>query len=297
MRSIIRNYAVKSFKQKFLKSTSSQKQWVMITGATGGIGQEFSGTLAELGFDVIAIGRNEDKLLQLKDKISQYGVESELAIIDLENLNTEQIESKVNEILNKKEVRVLVNCVGLGGRVSDFGEGLSFAEHEKFIRVNLMSHLIFSHCFISHSISHSPDQSLILNISSLLGSKQAPGLSLYSSCKNFQRHFNASLSQEDLISKKRIKIVTVQPWYIDTLMVKRIKAYCKISPQMFVDSTILSCGLGLHKFLPTPNLSHLLIYFLLRFAPSKLFGHFFYQTIKKFKLPTKEEIRKSRRNK
>jgi len=43
------------------------KQWVLVTGASGGIGREFSLQFAEIGRDVILASRDTAKLSALKE--------------------------------------------------------------------------------------------------------------------------------------------------------------------------------------------------------------------------------------
>ena len=42
---------------------------VLLTGATGGIGQAFSRLLFNAGANLVLVGRNEEKLIQLKDAL------------------------------------------------------------------------------------------------------------------------------------------------------------------------------------------------------------------------------------
>ena len=52
----------------------------LITGASGGIGEQFARALASRGADLILVARSEDKLVALADELaSRHGVRAEVA--------------------------------------------------------------------------------------------------------------------------------------------------------------------------------------------------------------------------
>ena len=49
--------------------------YVVITGASSGIGKEFAKRFAKRDFDLLLVATNEDKLLQAKEEINaEYGI-------------------------------------------------------------------------------------------------------------------------------------------------------------------------------------------------------------------------------
>lgn len=58
----------------------------LITGATGGLGQEFVKVFAGQGIDLILVGRNEQKLQKLENSVEkQYGVKVNTIAVDFTN--------------------------------------------------------------------------------------------------------------------------------------------------------------------------------------------------------------------
>ena len=87
----------------------------MVTGASSGIGRDIALYLASLSYDLILVGRDKEKLEELKDKIK---TKVKIIIVDLSN------EQKVKElyVLTKNEnIDLLVNNAGFGV----FGEFVS----------------------------------------------------------------------------------------------------------------------------------------------------------------------------
>jgi len=57
--------------------------WSVVTGGTDGIGAEYCLQLAELGQNIIIIGRNEEKLKNMKSKITKLKKECITVKVDL----------------------------------------------------------------------------------------------------------------------------------------------------------------------------------------------------------------------
>ncbi len=82
---------------------SINKQRILLTGATGGIGQHLATTLANKGARLVLTGRNKDKLAQLKQSLAQNGHEAITIACDLnmpQSSDTlmQQIEATVGNI-------------------------------------------------------------------------------------------------------------------------------------------------------------------------------------------------------
>ena len=86
--------------------------WALITGASSGIGAEFTEQLARKRYDIILVARDhirlQERALLLQEK---YGVKSEIIIADL---TTREGIQKVEDRLHKGGVEFLVNNAGFG---------------------------------------------------------------------------------------------------------------------------------------------------------------------------------------
>jgi 17beta-estradiol 17-dehydrogenase / very-long-chain 3-oxoacyl-CoA reductase len=69
--SLVWLYTKPSTLKRYLHDTDGKPAWALVTGASGGIGSQFSHQLASLGFNVVLHGRNLDKLQQIQSELSQ----------------------------------------------------------------------------------------------------------------------------------------------------------------------------------------------------------------------------------
>ena len=91
------------------------KKIAIITGATGGIGEEFVKQIQRYSLDEIwAVARNEKKLLALREKYGEKVVPIPADLSDISGIE------KISDLLSqqKPEVRFLINNAGLAKMAS-----------------------------------------------------------------------------------------------------------------------------------------------------------------------------------
>ena len=65
--------------------------WALITGASNGLGKEYSFVLAREGFNIILHGRNKEKTDAVAEEIrKETGVSTKVIIYDFAKLETEE---------------------------------------------------------------------------------------------------------------------------------------------------------------------------------------------------------------
>ncbi len=85
--------------------------WAFITGASSGIGAEFSKQLAEKGLNLVLAARRKDRLDSLaKELIEQYGVEVKTVQVDLSRAD---FMDSIRAVTDPVEVGLLVNNAGV----------------------------------------------------------------------------------------------------------------------------------------------------------------------------------------
>ena len=75
----------------------------LITGASSGFGREFARILSEKGYDIIAVARRTDKLIELKNELK-----TNVEIITLDVTDTDQLMMLEENICNMAKCFVLL---------------------------------------------------------------------------------------------------------------------------------------------------------------------------------------------
>ncbi|MBQ8884300.1 MAG: SDR family NAD(P)-dependent oxidoreductase, partial [Oscillospiraceae bacterium] len=89
----------------------SKVKTALVTGASSGIGRDIARNLSKRGFRVILSARRENRLIELKNELS----DAEIITADL---SSEKDCTELYEKTKNENVCVLVNCAGFGA----FGE-------------------------------------------------------------------------------------------------------------------------------------------------------------------------------
>ena len=183
---------------------------VILTGATGGLGQEFLRQILQEEIDEVwAIARNEKKLSELK---AQYGEKVVPVPIDLSELSGIQT---VEAMLKEKTpcIKYLINNAGLAkmGKYSEF----SLEEIDHTINVNCKAPILLTQLCIPYM----GEESRILQISSASAFQPNPYINLYAASKAFERNYSRALNVE--LKGTGITIIAVCPGWIDTELLQK----------------------------------------------------------------------------
>ena len=184
---------------------------VLITGATGGIGNSLVDKFYNLGSSIIATGTNDEKLNNLKNKYPNIFIEK----FKLDE--HEKIENFI-EITNTKlgGLDVLINNAGI--TLDNLSIRLSEENWKKVIDINLTSTFLMCKFAIKKMLKNKSGK--IINITSIVGHTGNMGQSNYAASKAGVVAFSKSLSIE--YAKKNININCVSPGFIKTDMTDKI---------------------------------------------------------------------------
>ena len=184
---------------------------VIITGATGGIGNSLIKKFHESGALILATGTKEEKLNKLKDNFSNIHVEKF-------NLDDHQgIESFIESACNKLNgLDVLINNAGI--TLDSLTIRLSEENWKKVLDINLTSTFLMCKSSIKKMIKNKSGK--IINITSIVGHTGNFGQANYSASKAGIVAFSKSLALE--YAKKNININCISPGFIKTEMTDKI---------------------------------------------------------------------------
>ena len=184
---------------------------VLITGATGGIGNCIVKKLDELGAKIVASGTNEEKLKNLTKKFINIQVEK----FKLDDHN--KIEDFINRVDQKLDgLDILINNAGI--TLDNLSIRLSEENWKKVLDINLTSTFLMCKFAIKKMLKQKNGK--IVNITSIVGHTGNLGQANYAASKAGIIAFSKSLAIE--YAKKNININCVSPGFIKTEMTDKI---------------------------------------------------------------------------
>jgi|TARA_B110000211_G_scaffold222912_1_gene272129 3-oxoacyl-[acyl-carrier protein] reductase len=184
---------------------------VIITGATGGIGNSLVKKFYENGSLVFATGTNNEKLNKLKTEFNNIQIEK----FNLEE--HENIETFINNAHEKLNgIDILVNNAGI--TLDNLSIRLTEENWKKVLDINLTSSFLMCKYSIKKMLKNKYGK--IINISSIVGHTGNLGQANYSASKAGIIAFSKSLAIE--YAKKNININCVSPGFIKTEMTDKI---------------------------------------------------------------------------
>ena len=184
---------------------------VIITGATGGIGNNLIEKFYKKEAIILATGTKENKLNELKEKFKNLHVEK--FKLD-EHKNIESFIELANNKLGGLDI--LINNAGI--TLDNLGIRLTEENWKKVLDVNLTSTFLMRKFAIKKMIKNKSGK--IINITSIVGHTGNFGQSNYSASKAGIIAFSKSLALE--YAKKNININCVSPGFIKTEMTDKI---------------------------------------------------------------------------
>ena len=185
---------------------------IIITGATGGIGNSIVDTLISLNAKVLVSGTNENKLDSLKSKHKKLIIiKQDISVHD----ELENFIDKCNSMLDDK-IDVLINNAGIAK--DNLAIRMNKDEWEKVININLTSTFLLAKYAIKKMLKKKFGK--IINITSVVGHTGNLGQANYSASKGGVSSMSKSLSLE--YAKKNITVNCIAPGFIDTAMTQKI---------------------------------------------------------------------------
>ncbi len=189
---------------------------VIITGASSGIGEATALKLAKEGAKVVLTARRKDKLMQLKDKISDKGGHALVVTGDVtKKSDWEQIVRKTLEEFDT--IDVLINNAGL--MPLSYIKKFKTDEWEKMIDVNIKGVLNGVAAVLPTMIENKSGH--IINISSSAAHNYFPGGAVYCATKSAVKMFSEGLRQE-LAPEYGINVTSIEPGAVSTELMDTI---------------------------------------------------------------------------
>lgn len=187
----------------------------IVTGATSGIGLSFAKIFASEKYDLIIVGRNKDRLINIeKDLSEEYKINVKFYAVDLSDRN--ELENMWSDIeANNEKIDILINNAGAGFN-GEFAN-IDFEKHEQIMEVNMRSVTRLSYLAVNNMKKFNSGK--ILNVAST-GSFQAGAMiGVYYASKAYVLSLSTAIREE--VSDKGIVVSTICPGATKTQFSKR----------------------------------------------------------------------------
>jgi len=244
----------------------------LITGASSGIGEAMARYLSSLGYDLILIARNKEKLQSLRNELK---TDVKIIVADLSQ------ESKIKEIYvlcKNDSIDVLVNNAGFG-LCGKFDE-LDLNAEIEMINVNIKAVHIFTKLFLKDMKKR--NSGYILNVSSSAGFQPGPLMATYYSTKSYVIKLTTSIYEELRRDKSKIVISCLCPGPVNTNFdkVANVKFAMKGLNKDYVAKYAID-EMFKKKLIIVPGLKMKMALFMSRFVSTKFVAKIIYRIQRK----------------
>ena len=189
-----------------------EKKNIIVTGASGGIGNSIIRKLNEAGANILASGTRIEKLEELKKNFEG------IKILKFDISQSKKIEEFIEKATNELggSLDGIVNNAGI--TQDNLAIRMSLDEWQKVININLTSTFLMSKFAIKKMLKNKSGK--IVNITSVVGHTGNLGQANYTASKAGIIAMSKSLATE--YAKKNININCISPGFIKTAMTDKI---------------------------------------------------------------------------
>jgi 3-oxoacyl-[acyl-carrier protein] reductase len=185
---------------------------IIVTGASGGIGNSIVKKLSEAGANILASGTRIEKLEELKSRSEK------IKILKFDISQSDKIEEFLENAT--KDLGGSLDCIvnNAGITQDNLAIRMSLEEWQKVININLTSTFLMSKFAIKKMLKNKSGK--IVNITSVVGHTGNLGQANYTASKAGIIAMSKSLAIE--YAKKNINVNCISPGFIKTAMTDKI---------------------------------------------------------------------------
>ncbi|MGL5742373.1 MAG: SDR family NAD(P)-dependent oxidoreductase [Legionella sp.] len=183
----------------------SQREYVLITGASGGIGEALALCFAKQGYPLVLVALTKAKLEHVAAQCRQLN-QQEALILEMD-LAEKEAAQKVYQQVHEAGifVGILINNAGIGSWGS-FADN-ELVEQERLVQLNLTTVVALTHFFVQDMLQQ--QRGKIVNIASVYSYSHVPYQAVYAASKAFLLSFGCALAKE--LQQTGIKVITICP--------------------------------------------------------------------------------------
>ena len=170
-----------------------ENQTALITGSSGGIGEDFAVAFAQRKVNLVLVARRVDKLAQLRTRLLEIspGITVDVIPADLAVPGSAaELAAKVKEL--GRSIDILINNAGVGNH-GDFVKQ-DVAENSAQIQLNCVTLTELTGLYLPAMTK--AGRGLVINVASTAAFQPTPGMAVYGATKAFVLSFTEALWQE-----------------------------------------------------------------------------------------------------
>lgn len=251
----------------------------LITGASSGIGRDMAHYLGSLGYDLILVARNKEKLQEIQKSVS---TNVQIIVADLAN------EAKLKEVYvlcKNEDIDVLINNAGFG-LCGAFDE-TDLSRETEMINTNIRAVHFLTKMFLKDM--KKKNSGYILNVASTAAFEPGPLMATYYSTKAYVLRLTTSIYEELRREKSNVVVSCLCPGPVDTNFNNVANVSFSIKP---LDSKYVSeyaiKQMFKKKLIIIPGFRMKLLVFFSRFVSTKQLARIIYN-IQRKKIRNKRE--------
>jgi len=165
---------------------------ILITGASGGIGEALTNRLAKKKQNLLLVARNASKLdLQCKQLSEKFGINAQFIAADLAKPHAAaHVFAETQQ--RGMEIEMLINNAGIGSG-GEFSK-INLQSELELLQLNILSLVALTHLFLPQMQQRK--SGTIINVASMTAFMPVPYMATYAASKVFVRSFTEAIAQE-----------------------------------------------------------------------------------------------------
>ena len=233
----------------------------MVTGASDGIGKEYSLQLARKGFNILLVSRTQSKLDALASQMTSSNPKVSTATLAIDfSKPSESDYANLAKVVEGKQVAILINNVGQSHSIPVPFADTSLQEMTNIVNINCLATLRVTQTVLPAMLPNK--KGLIITMGSFGGLTPTPYLATYSGSKAFLQQWSTALASE--LAPKGITVHFFHSYLVTSAMSKIKRANWQVpSEETFVKAALGKIGrrggsIG-YNYSGTPYWSHAII--------------------------------------
>ena len=181
----------------------------LITGASSGIGRDMARILANKGYDLALVARNQEGLDKIKAELEKENANIKISTYSVDLAIKENLYRLYEDV---KDVDILINNAGFGtfGRFTD----TDLEKEVNMINTNVTAVHVLTKLYLKDMVAKNSGH--VLNVASIAGFMPGPLMATYYATKNYVVSLSRAINRELKKEKSNVKISILCPGPVDT---------------------------------------------------------------------------------